>query len=136
MAALLVTGLAILGMWSIGSFIAPAVALLLGAAVSTQLAGSREEVQQAIVADPPARQEATRKTATGIGVVAFGAGLVYVGAITRELFGPRGRGTLECALAQTCRGGIGATLLGLSAVGFGAWRVWKQISNARALASN
>ncbi|WP_135536896.1 MULTISPECIES: hypothetical protein [Halostella] len=133
--ALLMTGLAIIGMWSIGFVIAPAALLLLGAAVLSQLAGPREDVQAAIIADPPTVQEAVSKTVAGVGSVAIGGWLVYTGAITQHLFGACATETLDCALAKTHWDAVGITSLGLLGIGLGAWLIWRQIYIGRVLAA-
>ena len=134
-AALLLAGLAIAGMMSIGLFLAPAALCLLGSAVFSQLAGPRADVREAITADPPTASDLVRKSLLGIGSMAVGIGLVYVGAFTQELFGACASETLACALDKTHWDAVGITLLGLLAVGFGGWLVWKQVYVARVLAS-
>jgi len=133
--ALLLTGLAVIGMWSIGFFIAPAALLLLGAAVLSQLAGPRADVQDAIVADPPTVQEAVWKTLAGVGAVAIGGWLVYTGAIAQHLFGACATETLDCALANTHWDAVGITGLGLLGIGLGAWLIWKQVYIGRVLSA-
>lgn len=135
-AALLLIGLAGIGMMSIGMFIAPAAGLLIGAAIMTQLAGPRTGVHHAIRADPPTQQELVRKTVAGIGAAVLGGSLVYLGAISRELFEACARETLECAVARMNWGGVGITVLGLGLVGIGVWLVWKQIYIAWVLSTN
>jgi hypothetical protein len=72
-AALVLTGLAIVGMWSIGLFIAPATLFLLGDAFLSQRAGLRLEVRESIAADPPTVRESVLKTLAGVGSVIVGA---------------------------------------------------------------
>lgn len=134
-AALLLTGLAIAGMMSIGFLIAPAALCLLGSAVFSQLAGPREGVREAITADPPAASEVVGKSLFGTGSMIVGAGLVYVGAFTQELFGACASETLACALDKTHWDAVAITLLGLIAIGFGGWLVWKQVYITRVLTS-
>lgn len=132
-AALLLTGLAIAGMMSIGFVIAPAALFMLGAALLSQLAGPRRDVREAIIADPPTVREAVLRTVAGTASVAVGAGLVYAGAFARELFGSCASETLACVLDTTHWDAVGITLLGLAAVGLGGWFVWRQIYVARVL---
>lgn len=133
-AALLLTGLLIAGMWSIGLFIAPAALFLLGAALFSQLAGPREDVLEAVTADPPTTRETARRALLGTGSVVVGSGLVYAGAFRRELFGVCANETLACAIDKTHWGAVGATTLGLIAVGVGGWLLWKQVYVTRVLA--
>lgn len=133
--ALLLTGLSLIGMMSIGFLLAPAALFLLGAAVCSQLAGPRMDVREAILADPPTTQEIAWKTLLGISSVIGGLGLVYAGAITQELFGSCARETLACALETTNWSGVGLTLLGLFAVSYGGWLLWKQSYLTRVRAS-
>lgn len=133
--ALLVTGLSLIGMMSIGFLLAPAALFLLGAAVCSQLAGPRPDVREAVLADPPTAREVARKKLIGIGAVIGGLGLVYAGAFAQELFGSCARETVACALDTTNWSGIGLTLLGLVAVSYGGWLLWKQSYLTRVLAS-
>lgn len=135
LAALLLTGLSIVGMWSIGFLIAPAALLLLGAALCAQRAGPRQDVPEGIIANPPAVRETLGKTVAGIGSVAVGGRLVDIGALGRELFGACASETLACALGTANWEGVGLTLLGLTAISFGGWLLWKQVYVARVLAS-
>lgn len=134
-AALLLAGLTILGMLSIGLFLVPAALLLLGAAIFSQLAGPRPGVREAIVSNPPSERERLGKLVVGTGSVVLGAGLVYAGAFAQELFGSCARETLACALETTNWGGIGLTILGLSAICLGGWVLWKQAYITRVIAS-
>lgn len=134
-AALLMAGLSIIGMWSIGFFIAPAALFLLGAAILSQLAGPRQDVQDAIKADPPTVQEAVLKTLAGTGAIALGGWLVYMGAIAQQLFGACATETLDCAVANTHWDAVGLTMLGILVVGLGGWLIWKQVYSARMLAA-
>lgn len=134
-AALLLAGLTITGMMSIGLFIAPAALCSLGSAIFSQLAGPRAGVRESITADPPTASEVARRSLLGTGSVVVGAGLMYLGAFTRELFGACASETLACALDKTHWGAVAITLLGLIAVGSGGWLVWKQVYITRVLAS-
>lgn len=134
-AALLLTGISVVGMWSIGLFVAPAAGFLLGAAVLSRLAGPRAGVRQTILADPPTVPEAVLKTLAGTGGLVVGSALVYAGAVTRDLFGPCARETLACAVGRTHWDAVGVTVLGLVAAGLGGWLTWKQVHVARVLAA-
>lgn len=134
-AALLLTGLTILGLLSIGTNLVPAALLLLGAAVFSLLAGPRTDVRESIIADPPTTQEAMLRTLVGTAAVLGGGGLIYFGAFAQELFGPCANETLTCALEATNWGAVTLTVLGLFAVGFGGWLVWTQPFISRVLAS-
>lgn len=134
-AALLLTGLTILGLLSIGIYLVPSTLLLLGAAVFSQLAGPRLEVRESILADPPTRQDLIQKTLVGIGAIVAGFGFVYIGAFTRELFGSCARETLACGLEMTNWGAVGLTVFGLFAVSYGGWLLWKQSYISRVIAS-
>lgn len=134
-AALLLTGLTILGMLSIGIFLVPAALFLLGAAIFSQLAGPRSDVRETIIADPPSERAVVRRTLLGGSGVLGGSGLVYVGAFTRELFGSCANETLGCALEATNWGAIGLTVLGLLAISLGGWLIWKQFYIRLVLAS-
>ena len=134
-ATLLLTVLSILGMWSIGIFLIPATLLLFGAAISSQMAGPRTDVRDAIVASPPTERELVRKKQVGTGSVVVGVGLVYVGAFAQELFGACASETLACALNKTNWGAVGLTVLGLIAISLGGGLLWKQVYITRVLAS-
>lgn len=134
-AALMVTGLTFLGMMSIGVFLVLAALLLVGAAIFSQLAGPRMDVQETIIANPPTEREVVRKKQLGAGSVVVGVGLVYVGAFTQELFGACASETLACALNKTNWGAVGLTVLGLVAISLGGWLLWKQAYITRVLAS-
>ena len=134
-AALLLTGLSLLGMMTIGFFLLPAALLLLGAAVFSQMAGPRTGVREAIIANPPTEQEVVRKKRVGTAAVIVGLGLVYVGAFAQELFGSCASETLACALNTTNWGAVGLTVLGLLAVSYGGWLLWKQVYVTQVLAS-
>ncbi|WP_265108849.1 hypothetical protein [Halosolutus halophilus] len=134
-AALLLTGLSIVGMMSIGFVIAPAALFLLGAAIFSQLAGPRADVREAIIANPPTKRTLMQKKLVAITSVAVGIGLVYVGAFAQELFGSCARETLACALDTTNWDAVGLTVLGLSAVSYGGWLLWKRAYITRVLAS-
>lgn len=135
LAALLLTGLSIIGMWSIGFLIAPAALLLLGAALLTHRAGPRQGVHEEIIANPPHVGETLGKIVAGIVSVAVGGWLVDIGALKQELFGACASETLACALSRANWEGIGLTLLGLTAISFGGWLLWKQVYIARVRAS-
>lgn len=134
-AAFLLVSLAILGMMSVGLFLAPAALFLLGAAVFSHLAGPRTDLQEAIIANPPTVPEAVVKTLAGTVSVAVGAGVVYIGAFSQELFGACARETVACVLETTQWDAVGITILGLSALSLGGWLIWTQIYIARVLAS-
>lgn len=133
--ALLLTGLTIVGLLSVGIFLIPATLLLLGAAVFSQLAGPRTDVRDAITANPPTEREVVRKKQVGTGSVVVGVGLVYVGAFAQELFGACASETLACALNKTNWSAVGLTVLGLLAISYGGWLLWKQAYVRRVLAS-
>ncbi|MFC7140474.1 hypothetical protein ACFQMA_11615 [Halosimplex aquaticum] len=134
-AALLTTGLAIVGMMSIGLFVAPVALLLLLAAGFSQAAGPRAGAREAILADPPSGREMLLKALAGVAAVVTGSGLVYFGAVAQPLFGACARETLSCALAKTHWGAVAVTALGLLAVCLGGWLLWRQSYVARVLAS-
>lgn len=136
-AALLLAGLSVVGMWSIGLFIAPAALALLGAAVATRWVGSRPGAREAVRAEPSSVREVVLKTLGGAGAVLMGAWLVYEGTIVRELF-TRGCAseTLACALSVTRWDAVGLSVIGLAVVGLGSWLVWRQVAVGRVLASN
>lgn len=134
-AALLSTGLSILGLLSIGIYLATAALLLLGAAIFSQLAGPGPGVREAIVANPPTEQELVRKKQVGTGAVVVGVALVYVGAFAQELFGACASETVACALDKTNWGTVGLTVIGLIAISLGGWMLWKQIYITRVLAA-
>lgn len=133
--ALLMTVLSIVGMWSIGFFIAPAALLLLGAAVLSQLAGPRQGVRETIIANPPPARQTAMRAAAGIGSILIGGWLLNIGAFGRELFGACASETLACALDKTHWDAVGIMVLGLLVIGFGGWFLWKQIYVARVLAA-
>ena len=135
LAAVSMLVLSVLGMWSIGFLIAPAALLLLGAALSSQVARPRAELRRAIGVDPPTETEIVRKTLAGIGSMLVGGGLVYIGAFTQELFGACANETVACALNGTRWGAVGITVLGLIAICFGGWVIWRQLSIVRMLVS-
>ena len=134
-AALLLMALTIMGMMSVGLFLAPAALFLLGAAIFSQLAGPRTGLQEAIIANPPTVPEAVLKTLAGTVSMVVGVGLVYRGAFSQELFGACSSETLACALATTHWDAVGITILGLIAISFGGWLIWKQVYIARVLTS-
>lgn len=134
-AALLLTGLTVLGLLSIGFYLVPSALFLLGAAVFSQLAGPRLEFRESILANPPTRQNMIQKTLAGIGAIVLGFGFVYVGAFTRELFGSCARETLACGLQTTNWGAVGLTVSGLVAVSYRGWLLWKQSYIKRVQAS-
>lgn len=127
LAALLLTALTAFGVLSIGFVIAPGAVLMIGAAIFSSLAGGRPDVQDAITADPPTRQErASRAIAGGFGTIA-GIGLVYAGAFRQELFGACANESLSCALRVAQWDAIGLTVIGLGGVIVGGWLIWRQI---------
>lgn len=126
-AALLLVGLAGLGMMSIGLFIVPAALLTLGAAVASHQAGPRVARREAIRAESPTAPAVARKLGVGIVAIAIGAAVVYAGAVERELFGSCARETLRCAVATTHWDAVGVTLFGLVAACLGGWVVGQQI---------
>lgn len=136
-AALLLVGLSIVGMWSLGLFVAPAALVLLGAAVASLWTGPRPGAHEAVLDDPPSVLEAVLKTLGGAVLMVVGASLAYEGTIVRELF-TRGCAseTLDCALAVTRWDAVGLAVLGLAAIGIGGWMVWTQVAVGRILASN
>jgi hypothetical protein len=134
-AALLSTGLSLLGMLSIGLFLLPSSVLLLGSAVFSQLGGPRTSVRASILASPPTEREVRRKTLVGTGTTLVGGGLVYVGAFTQELFGSCARETLACALETTDWSAVGLTVFGLLGVSYGVWVLWRQAYVTRVLVS-
>ena len=133
--ALLLLALSVLGMWSIGFLVAPAALCLLGSAVLLRRAGPREEVRNAVLDDPPSVSEAVAKTLVGAGAVVVGAGLVYTGSLTRQLFGACARETLACAVEKTHWDAVAVTLAGLVVVSVGCWLLWTQIYAARVLST-
>jgi hypothetical protein len=135
-AAILETGLTMLGMLSIGFVLIPTALFSLGTAISSHLAGPRVGVQQAISSDPPTVPEAVLKTLGGTVSIAVGAGLVYFGSFRRELFGSCANETLACAVETTHWDAVGITGIGLTAACIGGWLVWKQIYISRVLTSN
>lgn len=136
-AALLLTVLSIVGIWSIGFYIAPAALVLLASAVLLQRAGQRPGAVETVRENPPSVLEAVLKTVAGAILAVLGAGLFYEGTFVRELF-IRGCAseTLACALAVTRWDAVGLTLVGLAAMTAGGWLVWRQIAIGRVLASN
>lgn len=117
----------ILGMMSIGFLVAPAAFFLFGAALFSQVAGLREGVREAIIADPPTTTQIVLKTLGGVVSLALGAGLVYSGAFVQELFGACAQETLVCALSKTRWDAVGLTVMGLVTISLGGWLIWKQI---------
>ncbi|QLH76798.1 hypothetical protein HZS55_05530 [Halosimplex rubrum] len=134
-AALLTTGLAVVGMMSIGLLVAPVALLLVLTAGFSHVSGPREGVREAIVADPPSARVLALKSLAGVTAVAVGGWLVNLGAVARPLFGACARETLSCALAVTHWDAVAITALGLLSVSFGAWLVWRGSYVARVLAS-
>lgn len=136
-AALLLSGLSIVGLWSIGLFVAPAALVLLGAAVASLWADPRPGARAAVPDEPPSALAAVLKTLGGVALAAVGTSLTYEGVIARELF-TRGCATetLACALAVTRWDAVGLAVLGLTAVGIGGWMVWTQVAVGRILAAN
>lgn len=136
-AALLLVGLSIVGMWSLGPFVAPAALVLLGAAVASLWTGPRPGAYEAVLDDPPSVLEAVLKTLGGAVLMVVGASLAYEGTIVRELFTRAcASETLDCALSVTRWDAVGLAVLGLAAIGIGGWMVWTQVAVGRILASN
>lgn len=136
MAALAMTALSVVGMWSIGRFVAPAAVLLLGAALLSRRAEPSPDERDA-AADPSATTERSApKALSGAAAAIVGTALVYAGAFAGELFGSCARETVRCALARTHWAAVGVTVIGLIAVGLGGWTVWRQVDAARGSASN
>lgn len=131
--ALLLSGLAVLGMWSIGTYVAPAALFLLGAAVCSQLAGPRVADRVAPGLEPAAVPASAPRTLAGAGAIAAGGWLAYAGAVERGLFGACARETLACALAVARWEAIGLTGLGLALVAVGGWMCYRQLRLARAV---
>lgn len=134
-AALLLAGLSIAGMWSLGLFVAPAAVFLLGAALLSQLAGPRSGSRERIVADPPATRDAVLRTLAGASALVVGGWLVYANALARDLFGACARETLDCVVESTRWDAAGLTVFGLVAIGLGGWLLWTQVYVARVLAA-
>lgn len=133
-AALLLTGLSIAGMWSIGRFVAPAALFLLGSALLARWAGPREEERDR--GTPPTTRRAPLETLAGVAALVGGAALVYAGALSRDLFGACARETLACVLGNAHWGAIGLTGLGLAAAGLGGWLLRRRIEAAPPRASD
>ncbi|MFB6353019.1 MAG: hypothetical protein ABEJ92_02940 [Halobacteriales archaeon] len=124
--ALLLVGLAVVGMWSIGFFVAPSALLLLATALVLQLGGVGATPPPP---DPPSAREAVGRTLLGVVAIALGGGLAYEGAVVRELFSRAcGGETPACALAVTNWDGVGLSVLGLVGIGLGGWLVWRQLA--------
>ena len=132
-AAILLIGLTVTGLLSIGRFIAPAAFFMLGSALFSQLAGPRTENVDAITTDPPTESEVLQKTLAGFGSVVVGVGLVYVGAFAQELFGACASETIACAIEKTQWGAVGVSVLGLIAISLGGWLFWRLIYTTRAV---
>lgn len=135
-AALALTALSVVGMWSIGVFVAPAAALLVGSALLSRRADPARDGREATVADSATTSRSASKALGGAVAAAVGAALVYAGAVAGELFGACARETVNCALARTHWDAVGLTVLGLVAVGLGGWTLWRQVDAARAPAGN
>lgn len=136
-AALLLTALSVLGMWSLGPFVAPAALALLGSAVLSHLASSSRTDRDRTAPDPPPVREAVLWVGAGVGSVAVGGWLVYLGAIARELFGACAREMPACVLARTHWDAVGTTLVGLLTIALGGWllrRLGRRIARSRRLA--
>ena len=133
--ALLMTILSIVTMTSLGLFVAPSAAFLLGAALLSRRAEPRRNARKAIAANPPPVREFVLKVGAGVGAIAVGTVLVYATAIVRGLFEACSNETLSCAVENTHWLAVGGTVLGLLAISVGCWLIWKQIYVARVLAS-
>lgn len=134
-AALVLVGLSIVGLWSIGLFVAPAALSLLGAAIAAQVTGRSEDRHNAILADPPSRQDVARKALLSASALLVGGALVYDGAVRRELFDACARETVACAVAAVHWDAAVVTVVGLIALALGGWLLWTQLYVARILAS-
>lgn len=123
LAALLLAGLAVVGMWSIGVAIAPAGLLLLAAAGASQV--DRRRLGELGEASPSRDRDALRRSLAGLAALVAGAWLVDAGAVSRPLFA-RGcaRETAACLVAVARWDGVAVTLLGLAALGLGGWLLW------------
>lgn len=132
-AALLLTGLSILGMMSVGFAFAPAALLLVGSALFSQVAGPRETSVARMTADSPSEREVVVKKLVGLGSGVLGTGLVYIDVFAQELFEACASETLACTLEKTNRGAVGVTILGSTMISFGGWLVWKQVYISRLL---
>ena len=132
-AAISLIGLTIIGIWSIGRFIAPAAIFMLGSALFSQVAGPRTENVDAITTDQPTEWEVLQKILAGFGSVVVGVGLVYGGAFAQELFGACASETIACAIEKTQWGAVGITVLGLIAISFGGWLCWRLICPTRTI---
>jgi hypothetical protein len=82
-AALLLTGLSVAGLWSVGLLVSPAALCLLGSVLLRQSAGPQTEPQDAVISETPTVPEAVLTTLVGTVSLIAGVGLVYVGAVTR-----------------------------------------------------
>lgn len=134
--ALLLTGLSLAGLMSVGLFVAPAAVCLLGAALLSGRSEARKETRDAIAANPPSARDTVLKAGAGVGSICLGAGLVYATAVRGDgLFEACISETLACTLRNTHWPALGGTVLGLLAVAIGGWLVWKQVYVARVLAS-
>lgn len=128
--------LSVLGMWSIGPYIAPAAGCLLVAALLVQVFGPRPPERARIQVDRRTVRAAGRQALVGTAAVILGGWLVFEGVFVRELFAAAcASETLACALAVTRWDSVGLAALGLAAVGYGSWLVWNQVPVGRALAA-
>lgn len=124
--ALLLVGLSILGMWSVGFLVAPAALCLLGSAVLLRKTDRRERVRRAVLADPPSAREAVTKTLVGVASVVAGAGITYAASVARPLFDACARETLSCAVENTHWDAVAATVVGLAVLAVGCRLLWTQ----------
>ncbi len=137
MAALLLSGLSIVGMWSLGAFVAPAALVLLGSAVASLWTAPRPGAHEAVLDNSSSVFEAVLKTLAGAVFVVIGTGLAYGGIVVRELFTSGcSSETLDCAIAVTQWDAVGLSVLGLATIGIGGWIIWTQMAVGRVLASN
>lgn len=130
LAGLLLSALAVVGIWSIGLFVAPAAVCLLAAATCLQFDRPRR-VAQLSVAEAIAARGAVTRALAGAATAALGAWLVYAGAVERGLFGACARETLSCALAVARWDAVALTAVGLVAAAGGGWLCYRQVQLAR-----
>lgn len=137
LAALAMTGLSVVGMWSIGAAIAPAALSLLVSAGLLEWVAPRPPGRPANSRARHSPRASLAKALGGAGAGVLGGWLLYQGTVVRELFA-RGcaRETLACALAVTRWDAVGLSAVGLAAIGVGGWLVWRQLAVDRVVAAN